>query len=75
MPSYFFGSKRGLAPRQRLRHGRRCGDLRPQGRGAQPKLSKCGQALRTPYPERCTECGTALKAWNSVTFGPEALGT
>jgi hypothetical protein len=39
------------------------------------RRGKCWQELRTPYPERCTECGTNLKAWDSVTFGPEALGS
>lgn len=43
----------------------------PIGIETQPGCRTCGYRLHPPFPERCTECGQELRAWNSITFDPD----
>lgn len=36
-----------------------------------PRCGRCRHLLHPPFPERCTECGEELAAWDSITFNPD----
>ncbi len=43
----------------------------PIGDPTRPRCRRCRHLLHPPFPDRCTECGEDLTAWDSITFNPD----
>ena len=56
----------GIVPRWRL--------LRSVTTPAAPNCAGCGYTLGEPIGDMCPECGSALEAWNAVSFVPAWTG-